>query len=107
MNVEKLLLWADYIVALPHVGTPACIAGHVVSGAYPGASLAAMAWLDVKMEAADVLDLTYEQAAELFAPDQIGKAAWDAVTPTQAAACMRNLAATGIVDWPRALKENT
>lgn len=51
-------------------------------------------------EAADALGLTNQEAHLLFYPS--GEAAYTA-TPAQAAACLRHLAETGEVNWPRAL----
>ncbi|RWM32592.1 MAG: hypothetical protein EOR77_21415 [Mesorhizobium sp.] len=56
--------------------------------------------------AGDLLGLDHRTAMELFEPMNVliePDAAWDEVTPRQAAKVLRNLAKTGEVDWSIAL----
>lgn len=53
-----------------------------------------------------VLGLTEDQARRLFVPDDVWDYGWllsyyefVSITPSEAAVCLRNLAATGKVDW--------
>lgn len=78
-----------------HCGTVACIAGWAAIIAQPET-----AWLEVweRKVAKDFLDLTDEQAAELFVP-RSSLVRYDGVTPLMAAAVVDYLADTGEVDW--------
>lgn len=94
-------------------GTPACIAGHIVSTetlarvlgarkAYnrhasgPTCSTLVVALSCLKSEAAAVLGIGESAADALFVPPMRIQDSADGVW---AAACLRNLAATGNVDW--------
>lgn len=98
VNVAECLRVADLVersstfkMAFTHheCGTPACIYGHMVplhedeSGWGKGAR---------------ILGITPEQAEELFCITSC-TVSYSDVTPAHAAACLRNLAATGEVDW--------
>jgi hypothetical protein len=109
MNVERILALADIIEAQPHTsssdesgfnmnayshhcGTPCCIAG------WAAGNVAGLDEEDVFHVAAALLDLSSTLAVQLFIPPFDG-ARWGMITPAQAAITLRNLAATGIVDW--------
>lgn len=116
MNKERLETLAAIIEKLPHVidygtkedvdkpafsafnmnawqcGSVACIGGwaqHLwVPDAHPADA--------IDYEVANALGISIMQAAQLFFPDISD---YRAVTPAQAAAVIRNLIATGEVDW--------
>lgn len=49
--------------------------------------------------ATDLLELTDDQASELFTPSNVESDSWRDITPAWAARCIRKLVATGEVDW--------
>jgi hypothetical protein len=109
MNTERILKLADVIEAQPHTdieaesgftmlsyshvcGTPACIAGWAY---WLETGKAIRVEQDVSVEAGALLDLGPSKQNQLFMPDF----SWSGITPPHAAAVLRNLAATGEVDW--------
>lgn len=112
MNRERIRELADVIEKLPHTeiddasgfnmgnyvhvcGTPCCIAGWTVAVAKGWETITwRVAYYDV---AANHLGLTGQQAEDLFRP--FSHVRLQDVTPAHAAAVLRNLADTGVVDW--------
>jgi hypothetical protein len=117
VNVAEILRVADLVeksatfsmADIHHnCGTPACIYGHLVemhqhkidrevSGFAPS-----KAW----ERGCEILGIAHDLGCELFEPRQCAVAHWMAeprtssfITNAHAAACLRNLAATGVVDW--------
>lgn len=112
MNVERLLKLASVIereelegvqfdmanwIKERSCGTAACIAGHV---AIMVEGKDVDPW-DAEEIARDWLELSDETARALFTPES--KVLVNATAPA-AARALRHLAATGKVDWPRALR---
>lgn len=124
MNKERILHLAALIEKLPHRNakldgfsmatyvkvangckTPSCIAGWAVHEFDPlpwtvAAKTTTLSEWPAKGR--KFLGLTKARAAELFYPEGLY---WRDITPAQAAACLRNLAETGKVDWAKAIKE--
>jgi hypothetical protein len=116
VNVANLLALADVVEKsatfnmerVHECGTPACIAGHGLAlfgsklrGEGWGLSQASDDFLQLK------LGLSQDQTSDLFEPEveDHGVSFWASVgefehiTNAHAAACLRKLAATGVVDW--------
>jgi hypothetical protein len=107
MHIERILLLADVIEKQPHTqfharsgfnmrtythscGSPSCIAGwaaELFTENIEGSIFA---------NAQAALDITDRQASNLFMVDEIP---WSDITPAHAARTLRNLAATGEVQW--------
>lgn len=102
VNVGEILRVADLVersktfdmTEVHHTcGTPACIAGHVLGSKRSNT-----------YEAAIILGIDDARSDELFylcshTNAFTNRLRLEAVTPAWAAACLRNLAATGAVDW--------
>jgi hypothetical protein len=113
MNAERVLQLADFIeVARDNLsfdmrtfgrdtacGTACCIAGFACV-AFEEAAASNLTWMSgVSSTARDLLGLDPDQATELFLPTC---EEWYDCTPATAASLLRDLAATGIVDWEKA-----
>jgi hypothetical protein len=114
MNVENILAVADAIeagsipdlgfdmhdyISLRHCGTTACIAGWaaIVAG---GGNVPLDGFMpDPHGDAQTYFGLDPHDSSSLFLPLEGAFVA----TPAQAVRCLRHLAATGEVDWPRAM----
>jgi hypothetical protein len=88
-------------------GTAGCIAGCAVAMQYPYREITESA--HIAEEAEEILELTCDQAIELFMPSSTsviysGPGPYD-ITPQQAARVLRHLAATGEVDWNKAFEK--
>lgn len=102
VNVAEILRVADLVERsatfdMAHhfhqCGTPACIAGHVlISHGYSFGST---------HMAAGILGLNDEQRTRLMLVigDDLKRLGYSQITNAHAAACLRKLAATGVVDW--------
>ena len=125
MNIERLNELADIIVMLPHArpepiygeqppaafnmgmwhcGAVACIGGWAEALYLPDYHGAEPTW-----EAGKALGLSEDEADQLFYPEE--QSGWraphtyDDITPMMAAAVIRHLADTGIIDWGIAIRQ--
>jgi len=86
-------------------GSAACIAGAVVQFANK-VDLSTLTQVDILAQARNIINLTYQEADELFAPadesDQLNEyeVQHESISPQWAARTIRHLIATGNIDWP-------
>lgn len=111
MNTERLEMLAAHLEKLPReefnmgtwCGTACCIAGHLMSieGRWRPAHGNCFQWEEYALPvAADLLELSFEDAADLMGCEPHNENA----TPQQAASVVRHLKDTGKVEWERFVK---
>lgn len=104
MNVERIQELAAAIENAEHVAHPSYAKDEAMTGFnmaewHCGTVGCIGGWAEYLFadEARESLGITLRMASDLFWPDDVGP--YVEITPLQAAAVLRNLAATGEVDW--------
>lgn len=97
----------DMSEAIHPCGSAACIAGHAMTTKEARVAIEHGLHLGMRELIAARLGITLPQSQELFNPAIPGGVHWMAppdtsrfISAAHAAACLRKLAATGVVDWP-------